>query len=118
VQESEELEDVPIRELSRDLIAFEVKLVVDGLKDVVLAPLALLAFGAEVLLRAGRRGRVFYGLMKLGIRFDRWLGLFEPVRDRTPAEGAPRFSRANDAILETDRRIFTRKARDADRDAD
>ena len=60
----------------RDLAIFQVKLALDGLKDVVLSPLSLAAAVVGVLLPGARPGRLFYAVLRLGERFDRWLSLF------------------------------------------
>jgi hypothetical protein len=59
--------------LLRDVFAFQIKLVIDGLRDVLLSPLSLiiallgLAFG---------RHEWFYELLVVGRRSERWIDLF------------------------------------------
>lgn len=60
----------------RDLLIFQVKLVLDGAKDLVLAPLSLLAAALDMVLDDGQPGYRFYAVMRLGERYDRWLSLF------------------------------------------
>lgn len=62
--------------LLRDLVIFQGKLLLDGAKDVVLSPLAVAAVVADLVLPGERPGRFFYGVMRIGERFDRWLSLF------------------------------------------
>ncbi len=69
----------------RDFIAFEVKLFVDGLKDVILAQGAVLAMFAAFFHRRDR-GAPLRALMRLGERFERWLRLYEPVSASTEPE--------------------------------
>lgn len=59
--------------LLRDLFVFSLKLWLDGLKDLVLLPLA---FGTAVVGLVLRRPRLFYALLRKGEQFDRWLNLF------------------------------------------
>jgi hypothetical protein len=59
----------------RDTIVFQIKLGVDGLKDVVLAPLSITACILDVLRGDGQR-RSFHGVMRLGERFEGWLNLY------------------------------------------
>lgn len=70
-------------QLFRALLVFEAKLAVDGLKDFVLAPLALLAFLLDM--KRARRGdewESFENVMLLGERFERWIALYGvPGRD-------------------------------------
>ena len=60
----------------RDLAIFQFKLMLDGLKDVTLSPVAIAAATADVVFPGERVGHRFYAVMRLGERFDRWLNLF------------------------------------------
>lgn len=62
--------------LIRDLAIFQVKLAMDGVKDLVLMPLSIAAAAADILFPGTRPGHRFYGVMMVGERFDRWLNLF------------------------------------------
>ena len=62
--------------LIRDVAVFQVKLIFDGLRDLLLVPVSLLA-GLTSLLRGGHEpGPEFYDLLKLGRRSERWINLF------------------------------------------
>ncbi|MFW6088491.1 MAG: hypothetical protein ACODAB_01985 [Gemmatimonadota bacterium] len=74
----------------RDLLLFQFKLVVDGLKDLCLAQLALGAAVIDLVRRDGSPGRRFYGVVQLSERFDGWLDLHEPLT-RVP-EDAPQYA--------------------------
>lgn len=72
-------EGVTTEVLLRDLIIFQVKLLLDGLKDVVLSPLAIAAVLWDLVpSRNAPRGRAFYQVLKVGERFDLWLNLYNP----------------------------------------
>jgi hypothetical protein len=60
----------------RDLVIFQIKLLLDGLKDVVLSPLSVLAAALDLLSPTEKRGKRLYAILRLGERFDRWLNLF------------------------------------------
>ena len=60
----------------RDLIIFQVKLFLDGLKDVVLVPVSIGAAGLDLVFPGERPGRLFYSVLRAGERYDRWLSLF------------------------------------------
>lgn len=60
----------------RDLLIFQVKLVLDGAKDIFLAPLSLLAAALDLVFPGDEPGRNFYAVMRMGESFDRWLSLF------------------------------------------
>ncbi len=60
----------------RDLVIFQVKLALDGLKDLVFMPISIVAAAVDLLLPDDEPGRRFYAVLRLGERFDRWLSLF------------------------------------------
>lgn len=64
----------------RDLLLFQMKLWLDGLKDVVLSPLSIVACILDVLFRRTDSSSLFYGVMRLGERFDLWLNLYGPAK--------------------------------------
>lgn len=83
--------------LARDLFVLVLKLWLDGLKDVVLLPLA---FGTATLGFIFRRPALFYGLLRKGEQFDRWLNLFGAAqRAGRSREGLFAGSEPNDGTL-------------------
>ena len=60
----------------RDLLIFQIKLFLDGLKDVVISPMAIGAAALDLLFPTSKRGLRFYAVMRVGERVDRWLNLF------------------------------------------
>lgn len=63
--------------LIRDAAVFQVKLVVDGFRDLVLVPTSLIAaIVSLVTSRDGKPGPYFYRLLKIGKRSERWIDLF------------------------------------------
>jgi len=70
--------DAPSRfETVRDVVIFQIKLWLEGFKDIVLMPLSL---GAAVIdLVFG--GSTLYTVMKLGDRFERWVHLHAPLEE-------------------------------------
>ena len=62
--------------LIRDVAVFQVKLLFDGLRDVLLLPISLIA-GVVSLVRGGAKpGPEFYDLLRIGRRSERWINLF------------------------------------------
>lgn len=59
----------------RDFLIFQVKLVLDGLKDFALFQLAIGALLVDLVSGGGRRRRLFYSVLRLSERFDLWLNL-------------------------------------------
>ena len=71
----------------RDLVIFQFKLALDSLKDVVLSPLSFIAALIVVLVGPdGRAVRLFYGLLRIGERYDLWLNLYSAA-SRSEVDG-------------------------------
>lgn len=82
----------PYWTLVRDVAVLQVKLLVDGLRDLVLVPASLVA-GIVSLVngRDGKPGTEFYRLLAIGKRSERWINLFgalQPAPDSSAAEPA------------------------------
>jgi hypothetical protein len=60
----------------RDLMIFQVKLAMDGLKDLVLMPVSTAAAVADIFFPGPRVGHRFYAVLTVGEKYDRWLNLF------------------------------------------
>ena len=72
-------------QLVKDVAVFQVKLLVDGLRDLVLVPLSIVA-GIVALMHAGSKpGPQFYELLRLGRRSERWINLFSAAPPETDA---------------------------------
>jgi hypothetical protein len=67
--------------LIRDLLIFQLKLWMDGLKDIVLSPVSVVATLMDLLLGPGRNGPRLYAVLRLGERFDLWLNLFGAAQE-------------------------------------
>jgi hypothetical protein len=68
--------------LLRDLGVFQVKLIADGLRDLILVPTSLIA-GIVSLVKSenGRPGLQFYHLLGFGQQTERWINLFGAVEN-------------------------------------
>ena len=77
--EAEQQEDIdgPDRwTLIRDVAVFQVKLVFDGFRDLLLLPISLIA-GFASLIKGGRTpSSDFYDLLRVGRRSELWINLF------------------------------------------
>ena len=60
---------------SRDFAIFQLKLLIDGLKDGAVFTMSFLAFGIDLLFRRHGRRRFFYKMMRVSEKFDLWLNL-------------------------------------------
>jgi len=76
----------------RDIGVLQVKLIVDGLRDLILVPVSLI-LGVVSLTRTGKEtGSEFYELLRLGKRSERWINLFGAAdKARSPEEEIVRF---------------------------
>ncbi len=65
------------RTVIRDVVVLQLKLVVDGLRDVVLVPASLIAGLLSIVSsHDGRPGNQFYRLLAFGKRSERYINLF------------------------------------------
>ena len=65
--------------LIRDVLVFQLKMLLEALRDVLLPAATLIAGGAGLLVGGDRPERFFHEVLRLGARFDVWLNLFEPI---------------------------------------
>lgn len=75
MQETEEQN--PRTELVRDTVVLQLKLIVDGLRDLALMPLCLFAAIFGLIKHSERPGRYMYRLLSYGKLSERWIGLFD-----------------------------------------
>ena len=69
----------------RDLAVFQVKLVVDGLRDLVLVPASLIAGIISLVSSSdGKPGPQFYHLLGVGRQSEQWIDLFGAFRNAPP----------------------------------
>ncbi len=66
--------------LIRDLTQFQMKLIVDGIRDLVLVPVSLIAGLAGLVLRFDNPAIYYNRVLKLGRRSERWINLFGQSR--------------------------------------
>jgi len=66
----------------RDLLVFQLKIFLDGLKDVVLAPVGLVAGIVGLLGSRGHPGRYLYKVMRWGKRYEDWIALYGALEHR------------------------------------
>ena len=68
--------------LIRDIAVLQVKLVVDGLRDLILVPASLIAGIVSLSkTRGGEPGPEFYSLVSVGKQSERWINLFGAMRN-------------------------------------
>lgn len=76
------------RDLIRDVAILQVKLIVDGLRDLLLVPVSLVA-GIASLVQSnnGQPGPHFYRLLGVGRDTERWINLFGAYSNRPESMG-------------------------------
>lgn len=75
--------------LLRAAVVFEIKLALDGLKDIVLAPLAIVGAAIDILTGDGTEGRQLRRVLVLGERYEGWINLYgtRGAQSRVMADG-------------------------------
>jgi hypothetical protein len=77
--------------LIRDIGVLQVKLLVDGLRDLILVPLSLIAgIVSLVAKQGGRPGPHFYQLMAWGKESEHWINLFAALKNAPDEIEGPR----------------------------
>jgi hypothetical protein len=59
----------------RDFLIFQLKLVVDGVKDLLVFHLSIGAILLDIISGRGRRPRLFYSVLRMSEKFDLWINL-------------------------------------------
>jgi hypothetical protein len=91
----------------RDVIVFQAKLFVDGLRDLLLSPASIFAALIDLLVPGDDGGKRFYAVVRFGRRTERWINLFGAA-DRAGPEAD---SKGMDVLLDE----LERLARDPER---
>ncbi len=67
--------------LIRDLVQFQLKLILDGVRDLLLLPVSLVAGLGGLILNPSEPDRYFRAVMGAGRRTERWINLFGQQAD-------------------------------------
>lgn len=71
--------------LMRDIAVLQVKLIVDGLRDLILVPASLIAGIVSIVkTKRGEPGHEFYTLVGVGKQSERWINLFGALENAPP----------------------------------
>jgi hypothetical protein len=76
-------------ELIRDVLVFQLKLVLDAVRDFALSPLSIGAALIDLFSGDEPPGRRFYAVLRAGQRAERWLDLYRPAGELEGAEELP-----------------------------
>ena len=101
-------------EVIRDAFVLQLKLVVDGARDLLLMPLVLIATIFGLLKHQNNPGRYLYRLLSYGKASERWIGLFDEAKkdDMQPLDLQ---DKSLDAVLKKTQMAFESKYIDATR---
>ncbi len=92
--------------LIRDVLAFQLKLFVDGVRDFVMMPVSLGAAVLDLIGVGPRPGHQFYRLLRFGRETDRWIDLFGAVEPDRLTGAAPI---GLDALIERIERVVVQE---------
>lgn len=70
----------------RDFVIFQLKLALDGIKDVIVFNLSIVAMLVDLVAGRGKRPRLFYSVLRISERFDAWINL-HGVAERMEGDG-------------------------------
>ncbi len=70
----------------RDFIIFQIKLVLDGMKDFLAIWLSTGAIILDIIAGQGKRPRLFYSVVRASERFDRWINLHGVLEEMDATE--------------------------------
>ena len=85
--------------LIRDVAVFQGKLLLDGLRDLLLSPVSIFLAILDLFLGDRGTGRRFYNLLHLGRQTDHWINLFGDANRVPPPEPTPYSDRSVDELL-------------------
>lgn len=68
-----------------DVVVFQFKLFVDGLRDLLISPVSIFAALVDLLVPGDDGGKRFYAVVRYGRRTERWINLFGAADKAGPA---------------------------------
>jgi|AP95_1055475.scaffolds.fasta_scaffold00658_7 hypothetical protein len=87
-------------QLFRDVLGFQFKLAIDGLRDVLLSPISIGAALVGVFSSKDNPGKYFYRLLNMGHQSDQWINLFNTRDDEERLTADIFVKRAESIVLE------------------
>ncbi len=76
----EKLKQQARSEVIRDTLVIQLKLIVDGLRDLMLMPLVVFATISGLIMHSKQPGRYLYRLLSYGKATENWIGLFDEAK--------------------------------------
>ena len=95
-------------QLIRHAVVLQLKLFLEGIKDLLLGPIALAALALDLLVRGKRDGRLFYDTLRRGARFEDFLNLYGALPERRESDEPPTSPTIDRFIEKAERQIQER----------
>lgn len=89
-------------QLLRQILVFQFKLAMDGIRDVLLSPISVIAALAGILTNHPDPSRYFNQLLQLGHRSDQWINLFNTHNKDSESSTADDFVREAESIVRSE----------------
>jgi len=86
-------------QLLRQVLVFQFKLAMDGIRDVLLSPVSLIAALAGIFTNHPDPSRFFNRVLQMGHRSDKWINLFDTHNKESDALTADDFVRKAESIV-------------------
>jgi len=97
-----------------DVIKFQVKLFIDGLRDLLISPVSIFAALIDLLVPGDDGGKRFYAVVRFGRRTEHWINLFgaaERMDTDAPEKGVDVLLTELEALMQDPEKRDEAKAR-------
>lgn len=98
----------------QDVIKFQVKLFIDGLRDLLISPVSIFAALVDLLVPGDDGGKRFYAVVRYGRRTEQWINLFgaaDRLDPETPEKGVDVLLTELEALMQDPEKRDEAKAR-------
>src|SRR3954469_9991335 len=83
----------------RDVVVFQLKLLLDNIRDFALQPITLVAAIIDLIVRGEREGTCFYKVLEWGAHSERIIDVYSALERRGIAEGRLNQNYSVDAVI-------------------
>jgi hypothetical protein len=70
----------------RDVVVFQIKMLLDNVRDLILMPVALGAALIDLILRGEREGTLFYKVLRWGWHSEKVIDVYSAIEDHPPGD--------------------------------
>src|SRR6476620_6230174 len=67
----------------RDVVVFQLKMLLDNVRDFALMPISLVAAALELLFKSDREGALFYRVLRWGSHSEEMINVYSPIKHET-----------------------------------